>query len=85
MQGVTIEKMVVLQASNTLTRFAANQILRDVPLKNPWQGSLVELEAEITSIEYGTITIGPTIFVNAALLTEFGDVDRKPIHLAISV
>jgi len=34
---------------------------------------------------YGTITIGPTIFVNAALLTEFGDVDRKPIHLAISV
>ena len=34
---------------------------------------------------YGLVNIGPTIFVNAALLTEFGDVDRKPIRLAISV
>jgi len=51
-QGVTIEKMVVLQASNTLTRFAANQILRDIPLKDPSQGSIVKLEVEITSIEY---------------------------------
>jgi hypothetical protein len=32
---------------------------------------------------YGTVTIGPTIFAKVATLTEFGDVDRKPLQLAI--
>jgi Icc-related predicted phosphoesterase len=34
---------------------------------------------------YGTVTIGPTIFANVAMLTEFGDVDRKPLQLAIAM
>jgi hypothetical protein len=31
-----------------------------------------------------TVTIGPTIFANVAMLTEFGDIDRKPLQLVIA-
>jgi len=31
-----------------------------------------------------TVTIGSTMFANVALLTEFGDIDRKPLQLAIT-
>jgi hypothetical protein len=33
----------------------------------------------------GTVTIGPTIFANVAMLTEFSQVDRKPLQLVITV
>jgi hypothetical protein len=32
-----------------------------------------------------TVTIGPTIFANVAMLTEFGDIDRKPLQLVITM
>ena len=32
-----------------------------------------------------TVTIEPTVFANVAMLTEFGDLDRKPLQLAITV
>jgi Icc-related predicted phosphoesterase len=34
---------------------------------------------------HGSVTIGPTIFANAALFTEFGDVDRTPHQFVIPV
>jgi hypothetical protein len=32
-----------------------------------------------------TVTIGPAIFANVAMLTEFGDIDRKPLQLSITM
>jgi Icc-related predicted phosphoesterase len=34
---------------------------------------------------YGSVKVGSTIFANAALFTEFGDVDRKALHFDIPV
>jgi hypothetical protein len=32
-----------------------------------------------------TVTIGPTIPANVAMLTEFGAIDRKPLQLSITM
>jgi len=51
-QGVSIEKTVVLQVSNNFTSFAARQILHDVPLTKLHQGPIAELRGAVISIEY---------------------------------
>src|ERR1035441_9651732 len=51
-QGVDIEKTVVLRASNNFTSLAARQLLKDVPLTKLRKGPIAKLRAEVTSIEY---------------------------------
>ena len=51
-QGVTIEKMAVLQVSNNFTSLAARQILHAVPLNRMHRGPTAALRAAVTAIEY---------------------------------
>jgi hypothetical protein len=51
-QGVTIDKMIVLRASNNFTSLAARQALADVPLAALKEGPTAMLRAEVQSIEY---------------------------------
>jgi hypothetical protein len=51
-QGVPIERMAVLQVSNSFTSLAARQILRGVPLNKLHNGPTAKLQAAVTSIEY---------------------------------
>jgi hypothetical protein len=50
-QGVAIEKTVILDASNNLLSFAAREMLRGVRLTKPQQGPLAKLRKEVMSIE----------------------------------
>jgi hypothetical protein len=51
-QGVTIERMAVLQVSNNFTSLAARHILHAVPLNKLRCGPTSALRAAVTSIEY---------------------------------
>jgi hypothetical protein len=51
-QGVAIEKTVILDASNSFASFAAREILRGVRLLTAPRGPLAKLRREVKSIEY---------------------------------
>ena len=51
-QGVTIERMALVQASNGFTSMAVRHILHGVPLNNLNHGPTAKLQAAVTSIEY---------------------------------
>lgn len=51
-QGVSIEKTIVLHVSNNFTSLPAREILRDVRLAKLIQGPTAKLRAKVTSIEY---------------------------------
>lgn len=51
-QGVAIEKTVALMVSNSFSRLAARQILRNVPLAKIQHGLIEKLKAGVISFEY---------------------------------
>ena len=51
-QGVTLERMALVQVSNSLTSMAARQMFNGVSLKKLNHGPTAELRAAVTSIEY---------------------------------
>ena len=75
-QGVTIERMAVLQVSNNFTSLAARQILHGVPLNKLHHGPTAELRAAVTSIEYPK-GMPPLIRANLHSKASVGSCDRQ--------